>query len=336
MLSTAEVFRKRLETGTCLIGVGAYDALSARLVQAYGFDAIWISSFCVSAARGFPDAGLLTLTEILQTTEQLLQAAEIPAIVDCDNGYGEVAQLSRAVRSLERVGAAAISIEDSAFPKRSSLYSIPGRMLVSIEQFTAKIRIAKEAQRSADFAIIARTEALVAGLGISEALERAGRYADAGADLILIHAVTNDTFASVVNVARSASLSKPLAIVPTTSWQYTVDDLREAGFKLIIYANQQLRAAAKAMEAVMIELRASGRIDPVACLLASVEDINRLVGYPEFRALEERHRLLCTPVPDNAAEKQTSETYPSSSAVLNELPAKSSAMPSLGKIPSEA
>ena len=282
-----------------MIAVGAYDALSARLVEAHGFDALWISSFCVSAARGFPDAGLLTLTELLQTTEQLLEAADIPALVDGDNGYGEAAQLRRAIRSLERVGAAAISIEDSAFPKRSSLYSIPGRRLVPIEQFTAKIRIAKEAQRSTDFAVIARTEALIAGLGAAEAVERAERYAEAGADLILIHSVTSDTFSDVLSIARSASLSKPLAIVPTTSWQYSVDELRAAGFKLMIYANQPLRAAAKAMEAVMTALRASGQIDPVACRLATTDEINRLVGYPEFQTLEERHRLLCDPVPRN-------------------------------------
>jgi len=303
MLSTAKVFRERLAADACLIGVGAYDALSARLVQAHGFDALWISSFCVSATRGLPDAGILTLTELLHTTEQLLEAAELPAIVDCDNGYGEVAQLRRAIRSLERVGAAAISIEDSAFPKRSSLYSIPGRRLIPTEQFTAKIRLAKEAQRSTDFAIIARTEALVAGLGVAEALERAARYADAGADLILIHSVTRDTFSDVVSIAGSGSLSKPLVIVPTTSWQFSVDDLREAGFKLIIYANQQLRAAAKAMEAVMIALTASGRIDPVACHLASVDEINQLVGYSEFQRLEERHRLLCAPVPSNGGKK---------------------------------
>ena len=303
MLSTAALFRKRLETDTCLIVIGAYDALSARLAQIHGFDALWISSFCVSAARGFPDAGLLTLTELLQTTEQLLEAAEIPAIVDCDNGYGEAAQLRRAIRSLERVGAAGVSIEDNAFPKRSSLYSIPDRMLVPTEEFTAKIRIAKEAQRSTDFVVIARTEALVAGLGIAEALERAARYADAGADIILIHSVTNDTFASVVSVARSDSLSKPLAVVPTTDWQYSVDDLREAGFKLIIYANQQMRAAAKAMEVAMIALKATGRIDPVACQLASIDEINRLVGYSEFQTLEERHRLLCAPIPSNGGRK---------------------------------
>lgn len=303
MLSTAALFRKRLETDTCLIGVGAYDALSARLVQAHGFDALWVSSFCVSAARGFPDAGILTLTELLHTTEQLLEAAEMPAIVDCDNGYGDVAQLSRAIRSLERAGAAAVCIEDSAFPKRSSLYSIPDRMVVPTEQFTAKIRIAKEAQRSTDFAVIARTEALVAGLGMAEALERAARYADAGADLILIHSVTKETFASVVSVAGSASLSKPLAIVPTTAWQYSTDELREAGFKLIIYANQQLRAAAKSMETVMIALRTSGRIDPVACQLASIDEINRLVGYSEFQTLEERYRLLCGLDPNDSGRK---------------------------------
>jgi phosphoenolpyruvate phosphomutase len=116
-------------------------------------------------------------------------------------------------------------------------------------------------------------------------------------------AVTKDTFSSVVSLARSASLSKPLAIVPTTAWQYSVDDLREAGFKLIIYANQQLRAAAKAMEAVMIALRASGRIDPVACQLASIDEINHLVGYSEFQTLEERHRLLCAPVSSNGDRK---------------------------------
>jgi len=115
--------------------------------------------------------------------------------------------------------------------------------------------------------------------------------------------VTRDTFSDVVSIARSASLDKPLAIVPTTSWQYSVDDLRETGFKLIIYANQQLRAAAKAMEAVMIALASSGRIDPVACQLATIDEINQLVGYSEFQSLEERHRLLCGPAPSNGSRK---------------------------------
>lgn len=304
MLNSAELFRKQLETDTCLIGVGAYDAISARLVRAHGFDALWISSYCVSAALGFPDAGILTLTELLQTTEQLLEAAEMPAIVDCDNGYGDAAQLRRAVRSLERVGAAGMSIEDSAFPKRSSLYHVPDRVLVPTEQFTAKIRIAKEAQRSTNFAVIARTEALVAGLGIEAAQERAARYADAGADLILMHSVTAESFANVVSVARSASLNKPLAVVPTIAWQYSVDELREAGFKLIIYANQQLRAAAKAMELTMAALKASGRIDPAACQLASMDEINQLVGYSEFQSLEERHRLLCGLLPGDGSRSE--------------------------------
>ena len=154
-------------------------------------------------------------------------------------------------------------------------------------------------------AMVTRKKCLIlwSTYGMAEALERAARYADAGADLILIHSVTEQALASVVKVARSASLSKPLAIVPTIAWQYSSDELRDAGFKLIIYANQQLRAAAKAMEAVMMALKTSGRIDPVACQLASIDEINRLVGYSEFQTLEERYRQLCGSVPNNSGRK---------------------------------
>src|SRR5262249_4040034 len=157
-----------------------------------GFDAVWASGFGISAVQAVPDANILTLTETLEAVRRICAAVAIPVVADCDNGYGNAINVMRTASAFERAGAAGIRIEDNEFPKRCSFYAGVRRELVAPEEHARKIEAACSARRSPDFAVIARTEALIAGLGMDEALRRARAYADAGADAVLVHSKERD------------------------------------------------------------------------------------------------------------------------------------------------
>src|SRR5215510_9371978 len=164
-----------------VLAAGAHDALSAKLAEEAGFDAIWASGFGISAVQAVPDASILTLTETLDAVRRIVDAVGIPVIADCDNGYGNAINVMRTAAEFERAGAAGICIEDNDFPKRCSFYAGVRRELVPITEHARKIEAATGARRSADFFVLARTEALIAGLGMDEARARAAAYAEAGA-----------------------------------------------------------------------------------------------------------------------------------------------------------
>src|SRR5262245_54071929 len=165
-----------------VLAAGAHDALSARLAEEAGFDAIWASGFGISAVQAVPDANILTLTETLEAVRRIVQGVRIPVVADCDNGYGNAINVMRTAAEFERAGAAGICIEDNEFPKRCSFYAGVRRDLVPAEEHARKVEAATAARSDPGFAVIARTEALIVGLGIDEALGRAHAYADAGAD----------------------------------------------------------------------------------------------------------------------------------------------------------
>src|SRR4029077_16272193 len=166
---------------------GAHDALSAKLAEEAGFDAIWASGFGISAVQAVPDANILTLTETLEAVRRIVDAVGIPVIADCDNGYGNAINVIRTIGEFERAGAAGVCIEDNDFPKRCSFYAGVRRDLVAIEEHARKIEAATAARSARAFFVTARTEALIAGLGMEEALRRARAYAAAGADAVLVH-----------------------------------------------------------------------------------------------------------------------------------------------------
>jgi phosphoenolpyruvate phosphomutase len=207
-------------------------------------------------------------------------------IADIDNGYGNAINVMRTITEYEAAGVAAISIEDNIFPKRCSFYSGVQRELVSIEEHCGKIRAAKRAQRSADFMVIARTEALIAGWGMEEALQRATAYAEAGADAILIHSKA-PTAAEVTEFARRWSRDTPLVVVPTTYASTPLQALEDAGFKLVIFANHPIRAAITAMKAALAMLRREGTASLLDPHIASLEEVYDLVGVTELQAAEQ-------------------------------------------------
>lgn len=268
--------------------VGAHDALSATLIEAAGFEAVWASGFGISAVSAVPDANILTMTENLDAVKRMSEAVSIPVIADCDTGYGNAINVLRTVHEYERTGAAGMCIEDNVFPKRCSFYAGVRRELVPVEEHARKIEAAKSAQQDPNFVVIARTEALIAGWGLDEALRRAQAYCRAGADAILIHSKAR-TFDEVAGFARAWDGSCPLIAVPTTYPDVTPEQLRAAGFKMAIFANQPLRAAIPAMRANLRAMRAAGSAGVVERDIARLEEVYELVGVSELEESERRY-----------------------------------------------
>lgn len=270
-----------------VLAAGAHDALSAKLAEEAGFDAVWASGFGISAVQGVPDANILTLTETLEAVRRIVDAVRIPVIADCDNGYGNAINVLRTTSEFERAGAAGICIEDNDFPKRCSFYAGVRRNLVPAEEHARKIEAATAARRNPGFAVIARTEALIAGLGMEEALGRARAYAAAGADAVLVHSKARD-FGELRTFAAAWKEPAPLIAVPTTYPDVSLEELQAAGFRMAIFANQALRAAIVAMREVLREMRRSGRAESVEERIAPLEEVYALVGVPELKANEQR------------------------------------------------
>ena len=186
-LSKNGILRKKLESNSIVKVGGAFDAMSAKLVETSGFDAIWAGSFAISATHALPDASILTMTEFFDAASSMASACEIPVIADCDTGYGGPSNVTHMVKKYENAGISSICIEDKIFPKQNSLLEGAKNDLLSEKEFVAKILSAKQARNDKDFLIIARVEALISGAGMNEALKRATAYENAGADAILIH-----------------------------------------------------------------------------------------------------------------------------------------------------
>lgn len=265
--------------------VGAHDGITAKLVELNGFDGVWASGFEVSTSYAVPDANILTMTQYLQAASIMNDAVSIPVVADCDTGYGNSNNVMYMVKKYEAAGIAAVTIEDKQFPKVNSY--IPGRQeLAPIAEFVGKILAAKNAQVSKDFMVIARVEALIAGWGQEEALRRAHAYVEAGADAILIHSKSS-TPNEIVNFVMAWDFSAPLVIVPTTYPMLTLEQINHFGIKMVIYANHGLRAAIKAINEVLSEIKSVGRLDIINDRIVSMNEVFELQGMIQMKKHEE-------------------------------------------------
>jgi len=273
----AAALRRRLASPGPILLAGAHDGLTARLVQEAGFDAVWASGFEISASHGLPDASILTMTETLDASRRMNDVVGIPVVADCDTGFGNAINAIRTVEAFEAAGIAGLCIEDNVFPKRCSFYAGVKRLLTDIDEQTLKLRAALDARRSSDFVIIARTEALIAGWGLEEALRRARAYADAGADAILIHS-SQPTVDDVAQFAEEWDRLTPLVSVPTTYSTTSADELARLGFKIVIFANHGLRASIRAAQATLAEVHRTGRASAVDDRIVPLSEVYRLVN----------------------------------------------------------
>ncbi|WP_454724809.1 MULTISPECIES: isocitrate lyase/PEP mutase family protein [Cupriavidus] len=280
-MTPAATFRQRLQAPGMIIAPGAYDAIGARLIEQAGFAACYMTGAGTSAARGFPDFGLLTMSEMVENAAVMARAVAIPLIADADTGYGNELNVTRTVREYEARGVAAIHIEDQVAPKRCG--HLDGKEVIAHEEFVSKIRAAVEARRTPDFTIIARTDAR-AVLGLDEAVRRANAALEAGADIAFVEATqTLEEVAAVPRLVRGPCL---LNVVP--GGRTPVFDLREAeamGYKLAILPGLMLKAAIEAGDAALAQLRATFTAPAVS---ASVGQTFRRFGADEWDGLRQR------------------------------------------------
>tara|TARA_B110000014_G_C20122552_1_gene595588 strand:- start:1615 stop:2511 length:897 start_codon:yes stop_codon:yes gene_type:complete len=274
-MSKNESLRKKLESNSIVKVGGAFDAMSAKLVESAGFDAIWAGSFAISATHALPDASILTMTEFFDVASTMADACEIPVIADCDTGYGGPNNVTHMVKKYENAGISSICIEDKIFPKQNSLLEGGQNELLSEKEFVAKILAGKEAKQDKDFLIIARIEALISGLGMEEALKRADAYEKAGADAILIHS-KEKTPDEIFEFTENWKGSIPIVAIPTTYDSVKISDLQKNRIKMVIYANQTLRTAYTAMEKLLKEMVTVERISDVKQEISSMKQIFEL------------------------------------------------------------
>jgi len=243
--------RQQLSAPGMIIAPGAYDAIGARLIEQAGFTAAYMTGAGTSAARGYPDFGLLTMTEMVENAAVMARAMSIPLIADADTGYGNELNVTRTVREYEARGVAAIHIEDQVSPKRCG--HLDGKEVISREAFVSQIRAAVQARRSADFVIIARTDAR-AVLGLDEAISRANAALEAGADMAFVEAT--QTMEEVALVPARVNGPCLLNVVP--GGRTPLFDLREAeamGYKLAILPGLMLKAAIEAGDRALADLK---------------------------------------------------------------------------------
>jgi 2-methylisocitrate lyase-like PEP mutase family enzyme len=280
--------RTLLDAGGPVLAAGAYDALSARLIEAAGFDAVYLTGFGAAASLlGQPDVGLLTQTEMVDHAARLAGAVDVPLIADADTGYGNPLNVIRTVQLYERAGVAALHLEDQAAPKKCG--HLAGKVLVPAAEHEARIRAAVAARTDPDLVIIARTDARAVE-GLDAALERARRYAGAGADVLFVEAPQSR--AEIERIAASLAGHRLLFnwVEGGRTPPVSLAQLAERGYRLVIYPVSALLAASRAVRTVVASIRETGT--PEAAVagghLDAFGEFVRFIGLDEVEELESR------------------------------------------------
>ncbi|NTE68133.1 phosphonopyruvate hydrolase [Agrobacterium tumefaciens] len=285
-MSKAQQLRERIAERGLVHVMAAHSPLSAILAEEAGFDGIWASGFELSAHYGLPDVSMISMTQHLDTVRAMAERSSLPIIADIDTGFGNAINVIHAIRQYERAGAAAVVIEDKTFPKVTSLVADGRQELLRIEEFDGKIRAAIATRSDPDFLIIARTEALIAGLGEEEALKRARAYEAAGADMILVHS-KQKTPDEVESFVRAWDGKAPIVIVPTAYPEMNEQRIKALGkIAIVIYGNHAIRASVTAMQDVFARIIADRGIHNVNKDMVAVEEIFRLQNMDQVKADE--------------------------------------------------
>jgi len=265
---------------------GAFNALSARVVADAGFEAIYVTGAGVTNMWfGLPDQGFMGLSDIAGHTARIRDAVELPLIVDADTGFGNALNTYHAVRTLERAGADCIQLEDQVSPKRCGHFS--GKDVIDTAEMVGKIKAAVDARRDGVL-VMARTDA-AAVHGFEAAVERAQQYAEAGADILFVEAVTS---ADEVR-ALPRRLATPQLMNMVIGGKTPIagaDELGRLGYGFVLYANAALQGALAGMQKVLGQLKATGEVREDPALVAPFAERQRLVGKPQWDALEQRYR----------------------------------------------
>jgi phosphoenolpyruvate phosphomutase len=266
----------------------AHNGLSAKVVEEAGFAGIWGSGLSISAAMGVRDNNEASWTQVLEVVEFMSDATTIPILLDADTGYGNFNNVRRLVRKLEQRQVAGMCIEDKLFPKTNSLLPNVAQPLAEVEEFAGKIRAAKDTQLDPDFCVVARVEALIAGWGLAEALQRAEAYRQAGADALLIHSKMAAPVEILAFMAEWGGRA-PVVIVPTTYYRAPTSAFEEAGVRLVIWANQLMRSGLAAMQQTAAQIRAERCLHSVEEAISPVQEVFRLQDCAELGQAEKKY-----------------------------------------------
>jgi 2-methylisocitrate lyase-like PEP mutase family enzyme len=269
-----------------VLAPGAYDALTARLIEATGFEAVYMTGYGTAASRiGRPDVGLLTMSEMVENARHIVEAVDVPVIADADTGYGNPVTVIRTVREYERAGVAGIHIEDQVWPKKCG--HMEGKMVIPAEDMVQKIRAAAAAKQSKNFLIIARTDARAVE-GLDAALKRGHLYRDAGADVLFIEAPQSD--AEIVTISKEFK-NTPLLY----NWAeggktppLPLPRIAELGFRIVIFPVSTLLIATRAIREALIKLKDEGTPISLMNQMTTFGDFVDFIGLPEIRELEKQ------------------------------------------------
>ncbi|MEW5423536.1 oxaloacetate decarboxylase [Amorphus sp. 3PC139-8] len=279
-------FRSLVEARSAALLPGTPNPLSARIAQDVGFEALYLTGAGLTNTNlGLPDLGLITANDVIDMTARISDVCTLPLIVDMDTGFGNALNAYHTVRQLERAGASAIQIEDQIFPKKCGHFA--GKAVVPVEEMLGKLKACLDARRDPNTSIIARTDSRAVE-GFEAALDRAYKMSEVGADIVFVEAPR-----SIEEIRAIGGLPKPQLINLVVGGQTPMlglEELRDAGFSLVLYANAALQASIKAIQDVLTSLHTHGSLAEVEGQLATFVERQRLVGKPEIDTLSERYR----------------------------------------------
>jgi len=277
--------RELLRGNDVVVAPGVYDGLSARLVARAGFPAAYATGGGIARSMGYPDLGLLSVSEIVDRLANIVEHAGIPVIADADTGYGNALNARRAVREFERAGVAALHLEDQTFPKRCGHYD--DKSVVSTAEMSQKLRAARDAMSDPDLVLIARTDSLAIE-GLDAAIERSHAYADAGADVIFIEAPVS--LAQIEAIAQRVPQPKLINMFQGGKTPLVpVDHLGQLGYRIVIIPSDLQRAAIYAMEETLAAIRRDGSSAAIANRMASFKDREGVVDTAAYLDLDRKY-----------------------------------------------
>lgn len=285
--STKRVLRERVAQRNGMLVAGAFNAMSARIVADQGFEAVYLTGAGLTNMHyGAPDLGIIGLRDVADATSRIRDAVELPLIVDADTCFGNAVNVWHTVRVLERAGADAIQLEDQVFPKRCGHFA--GKSVAPLSEMVSKIKAAADARRDEDFLIIARTDARAVE-GFDAAIERARRFAEAGADILFVEAIVDQDEVGKLPQLLSQPLLVNIVVGGKTP-PMPAAQLGRLGYSVVLYANATLQGAVLGMQRALGALRRDGKLDEDPALLAPFLERQRLVGKPLYDELEERYK----------------------------------------------
>jgi methylisocitrate lyase len=284
---TSATLREQLEDKNKIIVLpGVFDALSAKIAEHVGFEAMFQTGYGSSAALlGMPDFGLLNSGETVDNATRIIRAVRVPVLVDADTGYGNPLNVWRLVRDLERLGAAGIFLEDQVWPKRCG--HMVGKGVIPRDEYIPKLKAALEARRSKDFIIVARTDAR-APVGLEEAIERGKAYRKAGADVIFVEAPRSvEELKKVANEIDAPLVANMIEDGATPN--LSASELLRIGYRIAVFPLSAIYSATFAMRQVLTELKNTGTTKEGRNIMVTFKDFNQFMDLDHFRDLEKRY-----------------------------------------------